>query len=173
MNWYILQVPSGSENKIRDLIISTAAKQGISDAFGEIVLPSAEQHVLKRGKEVAMDKKLLPGYIMIKMDLHDQSLNVIKSLNKIVKFLGLDKTPVPVEESEIKRVLDRAKDASITKVKADYSIGDELKVMSGPFDGLVGKISAIDYERSKLTLDVSIFGRMTPLELWFNQVAKV
>lgn len=172
--WYVINVRSGFEGKVAQAIREKAAAEGFSDSFEEIIVPTESVSEVKKGKKVVSDKKIFPGYILIKMKLDDFTWNIVKNTPKVAGLLGANKKPVPVPESEIAVVLNQVAEGSVVKEPhITFDIGEVLKIIDGPFESFTGSIEGVDYEKRMLMLSVVIFGRHTSVELGFHQVEKI
>ncbi len=174
--WYILHAHSGFENKVAQTIKEKAAQQGLTDKIEEVIVPTESVVEIRRGKKVASDRKYFPGYMLVKMELSDQTWHLVKSIPKVTDFLGGGKggRPVPVPEAEISALLlQMTEGAEKPKRAISYQIGETVKVNDGPFESFTGIVEDIDEGREKVKVSVSIFGRPTPVELDYGQVDKV
>ena len=172
--WYVLHAYSGYEKKVADSIIEQAGKLGISDQIEEVSVPTQNITEVKRGVRVNLERKIFPGYILIKMHLNEDTWHIIKNTPKLSGFLGTKGKPIPISNSEAKRITQQVIDGvekSIPKVM--YDIGEQVKVIDGPFASFNGEIEQIDEDKSRLRVAVSIFGRSTPVDLEYSQVEKV
>tara|TARA_B100000029_G_scaffold503321_1_gene580024 strand:+ start:279 stop:812 length:534 start_codon:yes stop_codon:yes gene_type:complete len=172
--WYVLHAYSGYEKKVADSIIEQAGKLGISDQIEEVSVPTQNITEVKRGVRVNLERKIFPGYILIKMHLNEDTWHIIKTTPKLSGFLGTKGKPIPISNSEAKRITQQVIDGvekSIPKVM--YDIGEQVKVIDGPFASFNGEIEQIDEDKSRLRVAVSIFGRSTPVDLEYSQVEKV
>tara|TARA_Y100000590_G_scaffold435746_1_gene555528 strand:+ start:94 stop:624 length:531 start_codon:yes stop_codon:yes gene_type:complete len=173
-NWYIVQSHSNFENKVAKIIREEAEKLKFSSEIEEIIVPTHDITEVRRGKRVQRKKKYFPGYILIKSEMNDQLYHMIKNIKKVSGFLGTKGTPVPVSDKEIEKILGQIKDGvAQPKSAIDYSVGEKVQVIDGPFASFNGLIEDIDEEKSRLKVSVSIFGRPTPVDLEYNQVEKV
>ena len=173
-NWYIVQSHSSFENKVAQLIKEEAYKAKISDKIEEIVVPTHDVTEVKRGKRVQRKKKYFPGYVLIKSEMDNNIYHMIKNIKKVSGFLGSKGVPVPVSDKEIEKILGQMKDGiAQPKSTIDYSIGEKVQVVDGPFASFSGLIEDIDEEKLRVKVSVSIFGRPTPVDLEFNQIEKV
>ena len=173
-NWYIVQSHSSFENKVAQLIKEEAEKAKISEKIEEIIVPTHDITDVKRGKRVQRKKKYFPGYVLIKSEMDNNIYHMIKNIKKVSGFLGSRGTPVPVSDNEIEKILGQIKDGvAQPKSSVDYSIGEKVQVIDGPFASFSGLVEEIDDDKSRLKVSVSIFGRPTPVDLEFNQVEKV
>jgi transcription termination/antitermination protein NusG len=167
--WYVVQVYAGYEEPIKKDLIRRIQDEGLQDLFGEVLIPSVK---LKQffAVEEEEDEQLFPGYILVEMELTPEAMRCIMSNSRVFKFLG-GKEPVPLTKKEIERVLAQVKgEVIVAAKKTELVVGGEVTIKEGPFEGFVGVVDKIDEENEKLTVMVSIFGRMTPVELSFNQV---
>ena len=172
-NWYIVQSHSSFENKVAQLIKEEAEKAKISDKIEEIVVPTHDITEVKRGKRVQRKKKYFPGYVLIKSEMDNNIYHMIKNIKKVSGFLGSKGSPVPVSDTEIEKILGQIKDGvAQPKSGIEYTIGEKVQVIDGPFASFNGLVEDIDEEKSRLKVSVSIFGRPTPVELEYNQVEK-
>jgi transcription termination/antitermination protein NusG len=174
--WYIIHAYSGFENKVRDSIISEAARLGLSDGVEAVEVPTETVTEVKRGKKVQVERKFMPGYVLAKLQLTDDVYHLVKNTPKVTGFLGAGSKPQPISEKEAARYFGgvaEAKAAPKTQVSVDYDIGDQVKVLDGPFASFNGVVEEIDFDKNKVKVGVSIFGRATPVELDFEQVELV
>lgn len=171
--WYILHTLSGSEKRVRQMILDQIAKQNMHDLFQEIVVPVIEVPEIKRGKPTKVEKKFMPGYILIKMEMTDASWHLVKSVPKTTGFLGSKSKPKSLSEAEVQNIFrqleSEAKGANLSKL---YEIGEQVIVTDGPFDTFTGTVEEIDNEKQRLRISISIFGKATPIDLSFSQVKK-
>ena len=173
-NWYIVQSHSSFENKVAGLIKEEAEKAKISDKFDEIIVPTHDVTEVKRGKRVQRKKKYFPGYVLIKSEMDNSIYHMIKNIKRVSGFLGTKGIPVPVSDKEIEKILGQIKDGvAQPKSGIEYSVGEKVQVVDGPFASFSGMVEDIDEEKSRLKVSVSIFGRPTPVELEYNQVEKI
>lgn len=171
--WYILHTMSGSENIVKKQIEEQILKNDMSSYFEEIFVPVVEVPQIKKGKKVIQEKKFMPGYVLIKMEMNDQSWHLIKGVKKITGFLGSKNKPHPLKQSEVDKIFDKiAVESESAKKSSLYNIGDKVDIIDGPFDNFSGVVENVDVELQKLTIAVSIFGKHTPIELGFTQVKK-
>lgn len=175
--WYVMHVYSGFENKIKEVILERAEKQGLGERFEDIVVPKEEVMEIKRGKRVTSERNVYPGYVLIKMDMSDEAWHLVKDTPKVTGFLGTGNKPQAISESEAKRLMAQlqggASGAGTTmRSTITYDIGDTVRVTDGPFASMSGTVEGVDEAKNKLKVSVSIFGRPTPVELDFAQVEK-
>jgi len=172
--WYVLQAYSGYEKKVADSILEQANKLGISEHIEEVSVPTQHIVEVKRGVRINSERKIFPGYILIKMNLNEDTWHIIKNTPKLSGFLGTKGKPIPISNDEAKRISQQVTDGvekSIPSVM--YDVGEQVKVIDGPFNGFTGSIDNVNEEKRKLEIMVKIFGRKTPLELSYMQVEKI
>jgi transcriptional antiterminator NusG len=174
MRWYVLHVYSGFESKVADSIKEKALKQGLEDCIEDILVPTEEVVEVKRGQRVSSERKFFPGYVLAKLDMNDQVWHLIKDTPKVSGFLGAGgNRPVPISEKEALRILTQVQEGiDRPRPSVVYDIGEEVKVIDGPFASFNGTVEDVDEDKSKLKVSVSIFGRATPVELEYSQVEK-
>ena len=173
-NWYIVQSHSSFENKVAGSIREEADKAKISEKFEEIIVPTHDVTEVKRGKRIQRKKKYFPGYVLIKSEMDNSIYHMIKGIKRVSGFLGTKGMPVPVSDKEIEKILGQIKDGvAQPKSGIEYSVGEKIQVVDGPFASFSGMVEEIDEEKSRLKVSVSIFGRPTPVDLEYNQVEKV
>ena len=174
--WYIIHAYSGFENKVRDSIISEAERMGLSEAVEQVEVPTETVTEVRRGRKVDAERKFFPGYVLVKMKLTDEAFHLIKNTPKVTGFLGAGGKPQPISEREAARYfggVEEAKAAPKREIHVDYEIGDQVKVNAGPFASFNGVVEELDYEKQRVKVSVSIFGRATPVELGFEEVELV
>ena len=174
--WYIIHAYSGFENKVRDAILSEAKRLQLESLVEAVEVPTETVTEIKRGKKVQSERKFMPGYVLAKLALNDDVYHLVKNTPKVTGFLGPNGKPQAIPDAQAARMLDTKEEAALapkTKVKVDYEIGDAVKVLDGPFAQFNGVVEELDFDRSRVKVSVSIFGRATPVELEFGQVEKV
>ena len=172
--WYVLHAYSGYEKKVADSIVEQAKKLGISEYIEEVSVPIQNIVEVKRGVRVNSERKIFPGYILIKMNLNEDTWHIIKNTPKLSGFLGTKGKPIPISNDEAKRISQQVVDGVEKAMPAVmYDVGELVKVIDGPFASFNGEIERIDEEKARLRVAVSIFGRSTPVDLEYSQVEKV
>jgi transcriptional antiterminator NusG len=172
--WYIIHVYSGFERKVRDAILEQAAQKGLRDFFEEVMVPMEEVVEVKRGKKVQGERKFFPGYVLVKMDLNDETWSLVRNIPKVTGFLGGGGKPVPIPEHEATRILQQMQEGvEHPKPSVLFVIGDQVRVADGPFSSFTGVVEEVDEAKGRLKVAVSIFGRATPVELEYSQVERV
>ena len=171
--WYVLHAYSGYEKKVADSIVEQANKLGISDHIEEVSVPTQNFVEVKRGVRVTSERKIFPGYILIKMALNEDTWHIIKNTPKLSGFLGSKGKPIPISNEEAKRISQQVIDGvEKSRPAVMYDVGEQVKVIDGPFASFNGEIEQIDEEKARLRVAVSIFGRPTPVDLEYSQVEK-
>jgi transcriptional antiterminator NusG len=173
--WYIIHAYTGFEQKVAAAIREEALRKGLSDSFEDVVVPTEEIVEVRRGKKVQAERKFFPGYVLAKMDMNDATWQLVKTTDKVAGFLGGNgRRPQPITDAEAAAIFSRVEEGVAAPKRAvSFEIGEQVKVIDGPFDSFIGVVEDIDDEKEKLKVSVSIFGRPTPVELEFNQVDKV
>src|SRR5690554_7652304 len=175
--WYVVRSVSGQENKIKSYIDTEIKRLELEDYIDQVLVPTEKVIQIRNGKKVNKERVYFPGYIMIKANLGGEIPHIIKSINGVIGFLGEVKggDPVPLRQSEVNRMLGKVDDltAQADVQNIQFTVGETIKVIDGPFNGFNGTIEKINEEKRKLEVMVKIFGRKTPLELSFMQVEKV
>lgn len=171
--WYIVNAYSNFEKKVAEAIRSEAALKGLEDRFEEIIVPTEEVVEVRRGRKVNAERKYFPGYVLVKMDMTDEAYHLVKNTPRVSGFLGSGKRPLPVPESEIKRIMGQMEDdAERPRATIRFEIGESVRVTDGSFMGFVGTVDDVDDGKETLKVAINIFGRATPVELEFAQVEK-
>ena len=175
--WYVVRAVSGQENKIRDYMDSEIKRLGFNDFVEDILVPTQKVVQIRKGKKINKEKVYFPGYIMIKANLTGEIPHIIKALPNVIGFLGETKggDPIPLRTAEVNRMLGKVDELSTESesISIPFEIGENIKVIDGPFNGFNGAIEKINQEKRKLEVMVKIFGRKTPLELSYMQVEKI
>lgn len=174
--WYIIHAYSGFENKVKEAILAEADRLGLSEGVEEIEVPTETVTEVKRGKKVQVERKFMPGYVLAKLRMNDDIYHLVKNTPKVTGFLGNNNKPQPISEREAARYfggVEEAKAAPKRDISVDYEIGDSVKVLDGPFASFNGVVEELDFDKAKVKVSVSIFGRATPVELDFEQVELV
>lgn len=171
--WYAVHTISGHENKVRELLTRRASVEGLwgLDIF-EVLIPVEQEMGTRNGKRVVMDKKVFPGYILVRMAMTDDTYRIVKSTSGVTGFIQSGNKPVPLEDYEVRRIMNNI-ESSKEAPKVAYSKNDIIRVVEGPFSDYTGKIDEVLLEREKLKVMINIFGRETPVELDFEQVEKM
>ena len=172
--WYVVNTYSGHEKKVKQNLEHRVSSLGQSRAVRQVVVPTETTTELKDGQKLTVEKRTMPGYVLVNMDLNDESWNVVKNTPGVTGFVGAskDSPPVPLTQGEVDRLLHKEV-AVRERTRAQYTIGESVKVVSGPLSDFSGEISEINEDAARLKVLVSIFGRETPVEVGFDQVKKL
>lgn len=174
MRWYVLHVYSGFENKVAETIMDKAKQLGLEDRVEQVLVPMEEVVEVRRGQKVNAERKFFPGYVLARLDMHDEVWHLVKNTPKVTGFLGAGNKPSPISEKEAAQLLKQIQEGvERPRPSILFDIGEEVKVAEGPFASFNGTVEDIDEEKGKIKVSVSIFGRATPVELDFSQVEKV
>lgn len=172
--WYIVHVYSGFEKRVAATIEEKVAAMTMGNLIEEVSVPVEEVVELRRGRKVNSERKFFPGYVLVKMDMTEDSYHLIKNIPKVTGFLGSAGKPAPISEAEASRIIHQVKEGiDRPKPSITFEIGEQVRVCDGPFTSFSGMVEGIDEERSRLKVAVSIFGRATPVELEYSQIEKV
>lgn len=171
--WYSVSVLSNFEKKIAETIRQKAEEQGLSEAIDEVLVPTEEVIEVRRNKKVTAERRFMPGYVLVHMEMSDEGYHLINSINRVTGFLGPQGRPMPMRDAEVQAILGRVEEGQeAPRTLIHFEIGEKVKVSDGPFEDFDGMVEEVDEENSRLKVTVSIFGRATPVELEFTQVMK-
>ena len=173
INWYIVQTFSGFEQKVAETLKDMIQKKKLDDKINEVLVPTHEVTVVKKGKRVQKEKKYFPSYLLVRMEMNKELYHMIKNIQKVTGFLGTTGNPVPVSDIEIGKILGNIKEGTLSpEPSLSFEVGEQVKVCEGPFASFSGLVEEVDEDKFKLKVAVSIFGRPTPIELEYSQVEK-
>ncbi len=171
--WYSVSVLSNFEKKIAEQIRTAVEEQELQDQIDEVLVPTEEVIEIRRGKKVTTERRFMPGYVLVHMEMSDQGYHLINSINRVTGFLGPQGRPMPMRDAEVQGILGRVQEGEeAPRTLIHFEVGEKVKVADGPFEDFDGMIEAVDDENQRLKVSVSIFGRETPVELEFTQVNK-
>lgn len=170
--WYVIHVQTGYESRVKQALEQRVKSLGVEDKIYEVIIPMREIVVVKKGKKSKANEKVFPGYVLVKMELNDDSWLVVRTTEGVTGFVGAGLKPTPISDKEVDAIMKFVKQEQ-PKFKAKFSVGEAVKITEGPFADFLGTIEAIDEEGGKVRVLVSIFDRETPVELDFLQIAKL
>ncbi|MDD2383087.1 MAG: transcription termination/antitermination protein NusG [Sulfurospirillaceae bacterium] len=171
--WYAIQTYAGSEQAVKKAIINLVEDRGISEKVDQIIVPTEDVIEVKNGKKKISERSLYPGYAFANLDLDTALWHLIQSLPKVGRFIGEAKKPTPLSEKDITLILEKAQKKGAPKPKIFFENGESVRITEGPFANFTGSVEEYDMVHGKLTLNVSIFGRSTPVEILYSQVEKI
>ncbi|MEM7060726.1 MAG: transcription termination/antitermination protein NusG [Pseudomonadota bacterium] len=171
--WYSVSVLSNFEKKVAESIREAVLQHGLEEDIEDVMVPTEEVTELRRGKKVQVEKRFMPGYVLVKMELTDQAYHLINDTNRVTGFLGPQGKPTPLRDAEVNRILNQVEEGvERPRPMITFEVGEQVNVTDGPFEGFAGLVEDVDDENARLKVSVSIFGRATPVELEYAQVAK-
>lgn len=171
--WYVVHTYSGHENKVAAALKQRVKAEHLEDRIREVLVPTQEKIEIRSGKKETVKEKIFPGYILVKMVLDDISWSAVKTTQGVTAFIGMSNKPTPIPESEVKSIVNFMSQGAQPTYKQIFSESDTVKIVDGPFAEFIGKVDSVDKEKGKVKVLVSIFGRETPVELDFLQVARL
>ncbi len=173
MRWYSVAVLSNFEKKVAEAIKDAVAQHHLEDEIEQVLVPTEEVIEVRRGKKVQTEKRFMPGYVLVRMEMTDKAYHLVTGINRVTGFLGPQGKPVPMRDSEIARILNQVEEgAERPRSIIIFETGETVSVTDGPFEGFSGMVEEVDQDNARLKVSVSIFGRATPVELEFAQVSK-
>jgi transcriptional antiterminator NusG len=173
--WYSVSVLSNFEKKVAEQIRQSVAEKGLEDEIEEVLVPTEEVIEVRRGKKVTSERRFMPGYVLVRMEMTDRGYHLITSINRVTGFLGPQGRPMPMRDGEVNAILNRVDEsgeAPAPRSLITFEVGENVSVTDGPFEGFSGMVEEVDEASGRLKVTVSIFGRPTPVELEFTQVQK-
>ncbi|XXK31669.1 transcription termination/antitermination protein NusG [Rhodobacteraceae bacterium nBUS_24] len=171
--WYSVSVLSNFEKKIAEQIKTSVSDSGLEAEIEEVLVPTEEVIEVRRGKKVTTERRFMPGYVLVRMEMSDQGYHLINSINRVTGFLGPQGRPMPMRDAEVNAILNRVQEGEdAPRTLIHFDIGEKVKVNDGPFEDFDAMVEEIDDDNQRLKVTVSIFGRETPVELEYTQVTK-
>ncbi len=171
--WYTVHVLSNFEKKVAESIKEAARQNGLEDQIEEVLVPTEDVIEVRRGKKVQTERRFMPGYVLVKMDMTDRAYHLVMDTNRVTGFLGPQGKPSPLREAEVMRLLNQVEEGvERPRPAITFEVGEQVKVTDGPFESFTGMVEEVDEEHARLKVTVSIFGRATPVELEYAQVQK-
>ena len=171
--WYSVSVLSNYEKKIAETIRQSVIDAGMEEQIEEVLVPTEEVIEVRRGKKVTTERRFMPGYVLVRMEMSDEGYHLIISINRVTGFLGPQGRPMPMRDAEVNQILNRVQEGEeAPRTLIHFEIGEQVKINGGHFEGFDGNVEEVDEEQQRLKVNVSIFGRATPVELEFTQVSK-
>lgn len=171
--WYSVSVLSNYEKKVSEQIKHAVTDAGLEGEIEEVLVPTEEVIEIRRGKKVTTERRFMPGYVLVKMEMTDKGYHLINSINRVTGFLGPQGRPMPMQDAEVNVILNRVEEGEASpRTLILFEIGEQVNVTDGPFEGFSGTVEDVDEDNNRLKVTVSIFGRATPVELEFTQVHK-
>ena len=174
LRWYVVHAYSNYENKVKSALEERINREGLEEYFGKILVPTEEVVEMRMGQQRKSERKFYPGYVLVQMDLTDETWHMVRHTPRVLGFIGgTSDRPAPISEKEADAILNRVEEGvNKPKPKFLFEVGEVVRVVDGPFNDFNGVVEVVNYEKSKLRVSVQIFGRATPVELEFGQVVK-
>ena len=174
LNWYVVHAYSGFEDRVMNTLKERIAQYGMEDNFGEILVPKEEVVEMREGKKRTTDRKFFPGYVLVQMEMNDDTWHMVKDMPRVLGFIGgTSDRPAPISEDEANSILPRVEEGVDKPTpKVMFEAGEVIRVIDGPFKDFNGVVEEVNYEKNRLRVSVLIFGRSTPVDLEFTQVEK-
>lgn len=171
--WYSVSVLSNYEKKVAEQIRTAVTEAGLGDEIEEVLVPTEEVLEVRRGKKVISERRFMPGYVLVRMEMTNRGYHLVSSINRVTGFLGPQGRPMPMRDAEVNQILNRVEEGEVApRNLIRFEVGEKVKVTDGPFEGFDGMVEDVDEGHGRLKVAVSIFGRATPVELEFTQVSK-
>ncbi len=174
LRWYVVHAYSGFENQVKRSLEERIARAGLTDMFGQILVPTEEVVEMREGQKRKSDRKFFPGYVLVQMDMNDETWHLVKDVPRVMGFIGgTSDRPAPITEREAQAILDRVQEGvEKPRPKVLYEPGEVVRIIDGPFNDFNGVVEEVNYDKSRLRVAVLIFGRSTPVDLEFGQIEK-
>ena len=173
--WYVVHAYSGFEKSVAQALRDRIVRDGMEERFGDVLVPTEEVIEIRRGKKVTSERRFMPGYVLVRMELNDRTYHLVNSINRVTGFLGQQGKPSPMRDDEVNLILHRSGEGGAEVAPRNlirFDIGETVNVTDGPFEGFSGTVEEVDDAANRIKVTVSIFGRPTPVELEFTQVSK-
>ena len=172
--WYVVHAYSGFEKSVQRALIDRINRSGMQDSFGQILVPVEEVIEMRGGQKTVTERKFFPGYVLVEMEMNDESWHLVKSTPKVTGFVGGARNrPTPISQADVQKIVSQMQEGSEKpRLKVEFEVGEMVRVKEGPFADFNGSIEEVNYEKNKLRVSVTIFGRATPVELEFSQIEK-
>jgi len=171
--WYSVSVLSNYEKRVAEQIRQAASDAALEDEIEEVLVPTEEVIEIRRGKKVTAERRFMPGYVLVRMEMTDQGYHLINGINRVTGFLGPQGKPMPMRDEEVNQILNRVEEGiEAPRTLIRFEVGEKVSVTDGPFEGFDGMVEEADDDNQRLKVTVSIFGRATPVELEYTQVSK-
>ncbi|MBV7408086.1 transcription termination/antitermination protein NusG [Maritimibacter sp. DP1N21-5] len=171
--WYSVSVLSNFEKKIAEQIRTAVEEAGLEDQIDEVLVPTEEVIEIRKGKKVSTERRFMPGYVLVHMEMSDEGYHLVNGINRVTGFLGPQGRPMPMRDAEVEAILGRVEEGvEAPRTLISFEIGEKVAVTDGPFEGFDGMVEGVDEGNQRLKVSVSIFGRATPVELEYTQVSK-
>ena len=171
--WYSVSVLSNFEKKVAESIRTSVIENEMEDQIEEVLVPTEEVIEVRRGKKVTAERRFMPGYVLVRMEMSDEGYHLVSSTNRVTGFLGSKGKPMPMRDAEVNAILNRVQEGEESpRLEISFEVGEKVKVNDGPFEDFDGMVEEVDDENQRLKVTVSIFGRETPVELEYTQVTK-
>lgn len=172
--WYSVSVLSNFEKKVAEAIRQAVTEKGMDELIDEVLVPTEEVIEIRRGKKVTSERRFMPGYVLVHMDMSDRTYHLVNSINRVTGFLGAQGKPMPMRDDEVNMMLNRTGEGKPAEPRnlIRFEVGENVNVTDGPFEGFSGMVEEVDDAAGRVKVTVSIFGRPTPVELEFTQVTK-
>ena len=173
MRWYSVSVLSNFEKRVAESIRDQVAQEGLEDLIEQVLVPTEEVIEMRKGKKVQTERRFMPGYVLVRMEMTDKAYHLVNNTNRVTGFLGPQGKPSPLKDSEVNYILNQVEEGvERPRPMILFEVGEQVNVTDGPFEGFAGSVEDVDEENARLKVTVSIFGRATPVELEFTQVTK-
>lgn len=173
LRWYSVSVLSNFEKKVREAILEAVEQESLQDEIVEVLVPTEEVIEVRRGKKVSTERRFMPGYVLVRMDMTEKGYHLINNINRVTGFLGQSGKPTPMRDREVAAILNQVEEGvENPRTLISFEVGEQVNVNDGPFEGFTGMVEDVDEANARLKVTVSIFGRATPVELEYTQVSK-